>query len=204
MAQLEPAFFHLYLAHAQFVNFKDNLDFAYKEVYERSKKAGDTAFLRQLESLGAPPYIEARNLGQLLRIVKQYEREYATPAPDNWWRLPPGYDNDKDNSDRYNGDDYSFLYFAGHEKLGIQPMASGIDFRKEGLQFKMPVYFVQGKYDILTSGNLNKSYFEKILAPDKGYYLIPDAGHGHNQSVVDMQYQILKERFLVKPKENKP
>jgi pimeloyl-ACP methyl ester carboxylesterase len=203
MALLEPDLFHLYLAHAQFVNFNDNLDFAYQKVFKLSKKAGDTASLRQFETLGAPPYSEARALGQLLRVVKKFERENATPAPDTWWQLPPEYNNEKDNKDRYNGDDYSFLFFAGHEKLGIQPMAAGIDFRKTGLHFNIPVYFIQGEHDILTSGSLNKPYYEEIRAPKKEYYLVPDAGHGHNQSVVDMQYGVLKEWLLLNSGENK-
>jgi hypothetical protein len=54
---------------------------------------------------------------------------------------------------------------------------------------------IQGENDILTAAKINKPYFDKISAPDKAYYLLPDAGHGYNESVVDAQYQILKEKL---------
>ena len=34
--------------------------------------------------------------------------------------------------------------------------------------------------------------FEKIKAPKKEYYLLPNAAHGFNESVVETQYKIFK------------
>jgi len=196
MALKQPELFQAYLGHAQFVSYNENLKFAYQEVYKLAKNANDQASIEKLNAVGKPPYTDARNLGQMLRIVKKYESERSAPAPDNWWKVAPEYDNEKDSRDRYNGDDYSFLYFAGHEKLGIQPMAEEVDFHRDGLTFQIPVFFIQGEHDILTSKELNKAYFEKLSAPEKAYFLVPDAGHSHNRAVVDRQYQILKERVV--------
>ena len=104
-------------------------------------------------------------------------------------------DNEKDTEHRYGGDDYSFIHLVGHKKLGIKSMVSGLDFNRDGFPFEIPVYLIQGEMDILTSKEVTASYFEKIKASKKEYILLPDAGHGLNQSVVDKQYRILKNNL---------
>lgn len=191
MALINPELFHAYIGHAQFVNFSDNISYSYQKVYEMAKNRDDNVSIEKLIALGEPPYSNAKSYGELLRIVKQYERENSNPAPNFWWKIDKEYDNEKDSKDRYDGDDYSFINFVGHEKLGIRSMVADIDFEQNGLEFKIPIYMVQGEQDILTSAAINRPYFEKIKAPSKGYFLLPDAAHGHNQSVVDKQFEVL-------------
>lgn len=197
MALRNPELFYAYIGHSQFVSFDENLKFAYQKTYSLAKDSGDTISTSKLESLGAPPYTNARDLGQMLRLVKRYESEGVIPAPEDWWNMASEYDNETDNRDRYNGDDYSFLYFAGHIKLGIKSMAADVDFNQDGLKFEIPVFIVQGEQDILTSKEISKPYFHKIKAPEKKYFLINDAAHSFNQSVIDRQFHILKEHVLI-------
>ncbi len=74
-------------------------------------------------------------------------------------------------------------------------MVSEIDYKKNGLEFKIPVYLIQGKEDILTSMDINKPYFDKITAPRKEYFVLPNAAHGYNQSVIDKQYEVMKKHI---------
>ncbi|WP_422080804.1 alpha/beta fold hydrolase [Ulvibacterium sp.] len=193
MALSNPELFYAYVGHAQFVSFSDNIDYAYQTVYKMVKNSDDTDALKKLESLGKPPYTSAKKYGQLLRIVKKYERKNSTPAPATWFKLALEYDNEKDSKHRYDGDDYSFVHFVGHRKLGIKSMVSDIDFKRTGTEFKIPVYLIQGENDILTSKEVNRPYFDKIVAPDKAYFLVINAAHGHNQSVVERQYEVVKK-----------
>jgi pimeloyl-ACP methyl ester carboxylesterase len=196
MVLKNPDLFYAYIGHSQIVSFNENLKFAHKKAYSLAKNTGDTTTVSKLESLGEPPYSDARDLGQMLRSVKKYESENASHAPAGWWDIMPEYDNEIDNRDRYNGDDYSFLYFARHEKFGIKPMAADVDFNKDGTKFTIPVFIIQGEHDILTSKEISKPFFDNIKAPEKEYFLIFDAAHGFNQSVIDQQFQILKEYVL--------
>jgi len=116
----------------------------------------------------------------------------STPAPNNWFQLSPAYDNDIDNKNRADGDDYSFVNYVGDEKLGVQSMSANINFLKDNLDFKIPIYFIQGNEDIMTPKESSKEYFEKIKAPKKEYYLLPNAAHGFNELVVETQYKIFK------------
>lgn len=195
MAMKRPELFHAYVGHSQLVNPSADMVKAYRKVYKMAEKANDQASIDKLTLMGIPPYDEARNTGKLFRVIKKYERQNSTPAPDTWWKLATEYDNEIDSKHRYDGDDYSFINFVGHKKLGIKAMSNTINFMKDGLEFKIPVYFIHGKADITTTIEVVKEYFDKIKAPDKEFFVLMDAGHGHNQSVVDAQYKIVKEKF---------
>lgn len=173
MALSNPEFYHAYVGHSQFVNFSKNMDYAYQTVYKMSKQANDTETLQALESIGKPPYYNAKSYGQLLRIVKTAEQANATPAPDTWFKISPAYNNEKDRNDRYNGDDYSFINFVGHEKMGIKPMGAEINFDENALEFKIPMYFIQGAHDILTAKAINKPYYDAIKAQKKTTFCCP-------------------------------
>lgn len=196
MITIKPALFKAYIGNAQFVGFTKNYSYAYNKVLGLTKKSLDSIAYKKLKEIGKPPYKTTRNLGQMLRVVKKYEQKNAIKTPVGWWRINPEYDNKKDKIDRYNGDDYSFLYFAGHEKMKIKSIAKDIDFSKDVLKFEVPIYIVQGNEDILTASQICKPYFDRITAPDKAYFLIKGVGHNLNQSVIDIEYQILKDKIL--------
>ena len=145
-----------------------------------------------LNTIGKPPYDRANKMGQLFRIIKKYEKENSIPAPDNWFELSPEYNNEKDNQNRSDGDDYSFVNYTGDTKLGVQSMSAAINLMKDNLDFKIPVYLIQGNKDILTPKEKTKKYFDKIKAPEKKYYLLPKTAHGFNLSVLETQFTIFK------------
>ena len=196
MALKAPALFYAYIGHSQIVNPAEGLVFSYHKVYAMAQAANDKESVDKLVALGLPPYEDAKNAGQLFRVIKKYERLHSIPAPANWWKLAPQYDNATDNKNREDGDDYSFINYMGHKKMGIKPMAATINFQENGLHFKLPVYLIQGEEDILTPKELTKLYFDKIKAPAKKIFLLPGAAHGHNQLVIDMQYKIIKTYIL--------
>ncbi|WP_339709888.1 alpha/beta hydrolase [uncultured Kriegella sp.] len=192
MASQRPDLYDAYIGNSQFVSFPGNLTNAYRSAYQMAKSGKDTLTMKTLRTLGRPPYGNARHSGQLLRIVKKYERKNSIAPPDTWSKPAPPYDNEIDSKNRYDGDDYSFINAVGHKALGIKPMLAEIDLTKNNLEFKIPVYFVQGEEDILTSKEVTKPYFDKIKATKKEYFLLPNAGHGQNQAVVAKEHEILK------------
>lgn len=187
-----PELFYAYVGHSQIVN-PNNDATLYNKVYMLATNAGDTASLSILNGIGKPPYARARNSGQLFRIVKKYERANSKAAPESWFIEPPAYNNTKDNQHRSDGDDYSFVNYTGDSRLGVQSMRSGIDLMRHNLEFKVPVYFIQGSEDILTPKELTRQYFDKLKAPGKKYVLLPETAHGFNQAVLEAQYRIFKD-----------
>ncbi|QHL86841.1 alpha/beta fold hydrolase [Nibribacter ruber] len=198
MALTRPDLYAAYVGHSQVVNHAEGFKNAFQKVSILAQQANDQEALTQLQALGLPPYEDARKAGQLMRIIKKYEKLQAVPAPSTWWKVRQEYDNEKDAQDRYNGDDYSFLYSAGHKKMGIKSMMAGVDFMKDGLIFQVPVTFIQGEVDILTAPELTRAYYEKVKAPKKDFVLVPGAAHGHNQAVIDAQYVAVKKLLKVR------
>jgi pimeloyl-ACP methyl ester carboxylesterase len=43
--------------------------------------------------------------------------------------------------------------------------------------FDLPIYFFIGRYDYTTNQDLARSYFDKISAPVKGFYLFESSAH---------------------------
>lgn len=191
IATNRPDLFYAYVGHSQIVN--PTIDIAkYNKIYKIAVDKNDTEALNTLNTIGKPPYNSARNVGLLFRIIKKFERENSTPAPKNWFVLSPDYDNAFDNKNRNDGDDYSFVNYIGDKKLDVHSMLSTINLLRDNLDFKIPVYLIQGNEDILTPKEMSKKYFDKINAPKKEYYLLPKAAHGFNLSVVETQYKIFK------------
>lgn len=192
MATKRPDLFQAYVGHSQIVSPAKTFIATYNKLLQMTQMANDTESIEILKSLGSPPYDSARNTGKLFRIIKKYERKIETPAPKSWFIPLPEYDNPKDDKHREEGDDYSFLNSAGDKKLGIPSMMDAVDFAKNNLNFKIPVYFIQGEGDILTPKELTREYFDKIKAPKKEYLLIPGSAHGYNQAILEAQYKIFR------------
>ena len=192
MVLKNPELFYAYIGHSQIVNPSASSLSAYEKVYQMAQGAKDQKTLDMLNAIGKPPYDTARSLGKLIQITKKYQQKKSTPAPASWMELSPEYNNEKDSANRSDGDDYSFVNYAGDKRLEIVSISSAINFLKDGLVFKIPVYLIQGEEDIQTPAEINKEYFKKIIAPKKKFILLQKADHGFNQSVVDMQYTIMK------------
>jgi pimeloyl-ACP methyl ester carboxylesterase len=193
MVQESPSLFSAYVSSAQVVSFPKNYDYAYRYLLKETEQTQAKEVAEKLKELGPPPYSSPKQLGQFLRLLRHWERRSVQPVTAHFWSMNPDYDTPKDQKHRFMGDDYSFLYFSGHEKLGIRPLAMHIDFSKMNPSFKVPLYFVSGEFDILTSIDVLKPWFERIEAPDKELYIVKGAGHDWSPSILQKQLSIVKK-----------
>jgi pimeloyl-ACP methyl ester carboxylesterase len=192
MAVKRPDLYKAYVGHSQVVEPAADLIKAYYKVYQLAQQASDQPSLEVLKSLGPPLYARAKTAGQLLHVIKKYEKLASTPAPDYWWKPSPLYDNPTDNQNREEGDDYSFVNYMGDSQLGVKPMNITVNLLKGYTVFKVPVYLIQGEVDILTPKETSKAYFDKIDAPLKQFTLLPKTAHGFNEAVVKEQFKLFK------------
>lgn len=72
------------------------------------------------------------------------------------------------------------------------------DLAQENTSFKIPVYFLHGVYDYTCSYQLAKQYFEKIEAPDKGFYSFNGSAHSPIFEEPGECVRIIKENILTK------
>jgi pimeloyl-ACP methyl ester carboxylesterase len=199
MAILRPELFYAYVGHSQIVNPSID-EKLYQNIWNLASTKKDTASLSILTYIGKPPYYSARNAGKLIRIVKKYEIQVATPAPEQWFVPNQQYSDEKDQLDRENGDDYSFVNFVGDTALHVPSMCAGIDLLKDNIKFKIPVYIIQGDEDLLTPKESTLKYFLAITAPQKVFYTIPQAAHGFNSAVLQKQFEVFRSIKIKKQK----
>ena len=72
-------------------------------------------------------------------------------------------------------------------------MGPGIDLRKLGLSFAMPVYLLQGEADLVTPPEVSRAYFDDLTAPKKVFITLARTGHDPNQTMIDAQLAALKQ-----------
>ncbi len=201
MASARPELFNAYIGHSQLVNPSENNIYTYNKLLQVVKDKEDPESLKILENIGQPPYDQARNLGQLIRVIKKYERMQSDPFPEEWAVLSSEYNNAKDAQNREDGDDYSFLSYAGDKRFAVDPLYISINLLQDNFRFEIPVYLLQGEEDILTPLEITSEYYEKLEAPKKDLIFVPNAAHGFTSTVVETLYRVLKENIVPNIKE---
>jgi pimeloyl-ACP methyl ester carboxylesterase len=71
------------------------------------------------------------------------------------------------------------------------------DLTKQMTELTLPVYFCSGKYDYTVSNTEAKSFFEKLKAPLKGFYVFEQSAHSPMFEEPEKMLKILKEDVLV-------
>jgi pimeloyl-ACP methyl ester carboxylesterase len=192
MAKSHPELFHAYLGTSQLVNFRENQAISYAKLLTLVRASDDAASLAVLEGVGTPPWTDPRSFGKVRRVIRKYEAKVSTPPPAAW-QPAAEYQTPKAQADYEAGEEYSFLSFVGMKGDG---MASKVDLPALGTDFAIPMFFVEGKQDLLATPDVAQRYYQRIKAPQKDLVLLEHAGHDPNQDVIDAEYKLLKERIL--------
>ena len=191
MAKARPELFHAYIGTAQVVNARDNEAGMYREVLALAQAAGDTTTLDKLTALGPPPWRDPRNFGILRRFDRKYEGLATHAPPKHWWQPAPFYATPQALADAEAADDYSYIQFIGMRGDG---MFAKVDLPALGPRFELPVFFIMGEEDLLTSPAIARTYFDRLTAPVKDFTLVKRAGHDPNQAVLEAQWTILRDK----------
>jgi len=190
MAMAEPGLFHAYVGTGQLVNYQEDLRVGYARTLALATAAGDSDAVTRLQALGAPPWANPRSFGTLRRISRRYEALVSEPPPAGWFTFGPGYDTPAYEADYTAGEDYSFFAFVGPANDGMGP---GIDLRKLGTDFAMPVYMLQGEEDLVTPAQVARAYFDDLSAPQKTYVSLARTGHDPNRTMIAAQHDALMQ-----------
>ena len=191
MAKARPDLFHAYIGTAQVVNARDNETGMYGQVLALAQAAGDTATVDKLTALGPPPWRDPRNFGILRRFDRKYEGMATDAPPKHWWQPAPLYATPEALAAAEAADDYSYIQFIGLRGDG---MFARVDLPALGTRFDLPVFFIMGEADLLTSPVIARKYFDSITAPAKDFTLVKRAGHDPNQAVLDAQWTVLRDQ----------
>jgi pimeloyl-ACP methyl ester carboxylesterase len=89
--------------------------------------------------------------------------------------------------------------WVGKSRAGISIVWTNIlatDLSEKVTELKIPVYFFEGVYDYTCSFAEAKSYFKKLNAPVKGFYIFEKSAHSPLFEEPDKMQRIIKEDVL--------
>jgi pimeloyl-ACP methyl ester carboxylesterase len=173
LVQRHPEWYAAYVSVGQ-MSTADNEKINYEEVLRRARAKGDTAVVRELLAMAPyPPLDRPPNYRELNQI-----RRYTAMFDGNWY-------GKKDLSLYYTlpawGPDYTLEEAAGVGPamgwMGKHLVDSGNHRPALPEHFDVPVIMLQGRYDLMTTYDGAKAYFDRITAPKKEFITFERSAH---------------------------
>lgn len=169
MALQRPDLFAAYVGTGQIASWAESAQWQFRFLERKARAAGDTATLRLLQAKPDP-----LNPDEYFPATRAL-RSYLDPSDSAWLaglldrakRSPmvdSAYMAAIDNGERFSG--RTLLPTQMHELLSTN-----------ALRFELPYFVIQGSDDRFVPTEPARAYFEKVVAPHKEMWVIPDAGH---------------------------
>lgn len=197
-AQQRPDLYHAYVGTAQMVDVQETDQIIYDLVMEHSRKTGDAAFVKTLETQGPPPYFGKSPIQPYATL---FGREYQIfEAP-----------NIKDPEYRRDGDilmlmlkqpEYGWLdrlyYLLGLMNTFnvVYPQLQEMDFRLDATRLDLPVYIVLGRHDMNNPSQIPEEYFHLLESPQKELIFFENSGHGMIWEEASLFHSLMVETVL--------
>ncbi len=176
LVQTYPDDYSAYIGVGQIVNMKDNERLGYETVLAAAREAGNQSDVDALEAL-APYPVESydESFNNAIIKVREYQIKYGLATGMDLETVLPAL-----ASPYYSFGDLT--YFLTVDALKYQGdlmrfLMDDYDARNYGLEYSLPVYYIMGENDFQTPYPLAKAYFEEIIAAEKRFFSVPDAGH---------------------------
>jgi pimeloyl-ACP methyl ester carboxylesterase len=169
MAKARPDLFYAYVGTGQVGDETKNYFVAYDALLKKAKAVGDQRAIEELSYAGPPPY----ESGDGYRV--QWKWANAFEGVDEFLYgtlglalVAPG----KSVQDINDSGDGQVL---SAERLVPQTKSMGP--KELGLEFSIPMFFIQGAEDFTTPTSLARGYLDSIKAPRKEFVTIANGGH---------------------------
>jgi len=182
MAHARPDLFYAYVGYAQATNWQGDLAASHSWLLKIAQGKDDRPALDALNVLGAPPWDSIDKWLSYAKVMNGYQPELATAPMPPFGTVASKYEADFKNGGVWlEANDFSFRHFWGPTLCG--PLTR-VDLTSL-TDFKIPIFFVKGEFDLTCPPDLTRAYFEKIRAPRKKFYVVP--GTGHNLSWAELK-----------------
>lgn len=186
---------------------KDNETLAYQETLRLAKAANNQVAVKELEELGTPPYTRILSAKGTLHKVDKGNVSLAGMLVRFKWSEALGGDakyikianlviRELVFSTEYTlRDALGWLKNKEHSiNLTYNECNHDIDLYKEGTELKIPIFFLLGRYDLLTVPSGAEALMETIRAPKKQIFWF-DSGHEIHWERTKEYQQVLIECF---------
>jgi pimeloyl-ACP methyl ester carboxylesterase len=169
MARARPDLFVAYVGTGQVADETRNYSVAYEALLKKARAVGDQTAVDELTRVGSPPYKSGEGYGVQRKWSNAFEgADQFLPGTIGLALVAPGY-SVQDFNDSVDGQ------MLSGERLVPQTRSKGP--KELGLEFGIPVFFIQGAEDFTTPTELARQYLESIKAPRKAFVPIEGGGH---------------------------
>ena len=160
MLKRRPELFSAFVGTGQLVNMQQNEEINYARQLAQAECADDRDALQALRAIGPPPYSDWSSI----KILREWADRLAEGDGDPIQPRPTAIASD------FKPDEVSTMLkaaeFSQRELFGE---LGSIDLLSLGASFEMPIFFFHGTCDQQTPIELAEQYFDRILAPHKGF-----------------------------------
>jgi pimeloyl-ACP methyl ester carboxylesterase len=181
MVKQRPDLFYAYVGTGQISNMAKAQQMSYAYVLEKARAASDTRAVKNLDSIGPPPFDSMEKIVTFFQTLGKYECESDRNAGVGVLTAP-----NYSLWDIYN----LFKGFARVPTFRVYGEMLSANLSSLGPDFQIPIFFFQGAEDERTPAPLAKEYFDYIQAPHKEFVLFDGAGHF---TVLSMSDKFLRE-----------
>jgi pimeloyl-ACP methyl ester carboxylesterase len=186
MVDRYPQYFNSFVGVAQVIGLQDNLMVSYEYVLRKAKEAGNQKAIKDLESIGKPPF---KNFSKGLWKYSLWLEKFGGKTHNK-----PGRDIFKSI---FSAPEYSLVdkinFFKG-SLFSVKHMHQELlktDLRKLVKKVEIPVYFFLGKYDYSAPFELAENYFHMLEAPEKEIVWFEQSGHMPHYEETELYYEQL-------------
>lgn len=176
LVQQYPTLFYAYIGAGQRTSVHEDDVLGYEFALAEVAKQGNTKLLEQLRTNGPPPYtgwnMALKNM-DYLNVLNAYAREQAHAEA-------TGHDL---MGDAITGSEYGLLdkfnwirgLWEGFTQ--VYPQLDVIDLGTQATKLEVPVYFLQGRWDLVEMGSLLERWYAVLDAPHKEIIYFENSGH---------------------------
>jgi pimeloyl-ACP methyl ester carboxylesterase len=169
MARARSDLFLAYVGTAQVADERRNYSVAYEALLKKARAVGNQTAIAELTQAGPPPYKSGAGFGVQRKWSNAFEGAELFLAGTLGMALVAPGNSVQDLNDWADGQ------MLSAERLVPQTKSRGP--KELGLEFGIPVYFIQGAEDFTTPTELARQYLDSIKAPRKAFVAIEGGGH---------------------------
>ena len=177
LVQAYPEDYSAFISVGQITNMTDNERVGYEKVLELARIAGNRKDIAVLEAI--TPYSKQKGYNDAsikqMRVLRKIQGKY------NLAMIVDIKTTIAANTSPYCTSREIAHYVAVEQKYYqgalMHFLMEEFDIYNYGTNYAIPVYYIMGENDWQTPYPLSKEFFEKITAPDKAFFSVPDAGH---------------------------
>jgi len=169
MVKQRPDLFSAFVGTGQVVDPRRSYAVAYDQLLQKARRLGDGRAVRDLESVGPPPYPDGRGYRIQRRWSNLFEgADVFISAMLGLALSAPGYTR---------GDIHDWAQGQMLSAERLVPETSALPAKALGGEFAVPVFVIQGAEDFTTPTSLARDFVRSIRAPRKEFVAIPGGGH---------------------------